>query len=99
MTERDALLRAVCENPDDDTPRLVLADWLDENEEPERAEFIRLQIELATMRDGKAKQMRQAREKELLNSHQEEWAAPLKPYFAYYYSGIYADHYAPPVVF
>src|SRR5262245_46948004 len=44
MTERDALLRAVCDNPDDDTPRLVFADWLQENGEEERAEFIRLQI-------------------------------------------------------
>ncbi|QJX01255.1 TIGR02996 domain-containing protein [Frigoriglobus tundricola] len=26
MTERDALLRAICANPDDDTPRLVYAD-------------------------------------------------------------------------
>ena len=30
MTERDALLRAVLENPDDDLPRLVFADFLDE---------------------------------------------------------------------
>src|SRR5688572_12084819 len=52
MTERDALLRAVCENPDDDTPRLVLADWLQENGEEidcVRAEFIRLQIRLERM--------------------------------------------------
>ncbi len=26
----DALLHAICEHPDDDTPRLVFADWLDE---------------------------------------------------------------------
>jgi uncharacterized protein (TIGR02996 family) len=45
MTERDALLRAVCESPDDDTPRLVFADWLQENGEEARAEFIRLQCE------------------------------------------------------
>ena len=44
MNERDALLRAVCENPDDDTPRLVFADWLQEHGEGDRAEFIRLQI-------------------------------------------------------
>jgi uncharacterized protein (TIGR02996 family) len=44
MIEREALLRAICENPDDDTPRLVFADWLDESGEPERAEFIRVQI-------------------------------------------------------
>jgi uncharacterized protein (TIGR02996 family) len=48
MTDREALLRAVCENPDDDLPRLVFADWLEEHDEPERAEFIRLQIEIAS---------------------------------------------------
>ncbi|MBP3959684.1 TIGR02996 domain-containing protein [Gemmata sp. G18] len=31
MTDHDALLRAIGENPADDTPRLVFADWLDEN--------------------------------------------------------------------
>lgn len=35
------------DNPDDDTPRLILADWLDEYGEPERAELIRVQCELA----------------------------------------------------
>src|SRR6478672_4438581 len=39
------LFRAVCENPTDDTPRLAYADWLEENGQPERAEFIRLQCE------------------------------------------------------
>lgn len=47
MTDRDALLRAICENPDDDAPRLVFADWLDAHGDPLRAEFIRVQIELA----------------------------------------------------
>ncbi len=27
MTEREAVLCAICAHPDDDTPRLVLADW------------------------------------------------------------------------
>lgn len=47
MTEREAMVRAVCEQPDDDTVRLAFADWLEENGEPERAEFVRLQVELA----------------------------------------------------
>jgi uncharacterized protein (TIGR02996 family) len=47
MTERDALIRAICSNPVEDTPRLVYADWLDEHEESERAEFIRIQIAVA----------------------------------------------------
>ena len=49
MGEREALLAAVCANPNDDLPRLVFADWLDENGEPERAEFIRLQVRLAEL--------------------------------------------------
>ncbi len=42
-----ALLAAVCAAPGDDLPRLVLADWLDEHGEHERAEFIRVQCDLA----------------------------------------------------
>jgi uncharacterized protein (TIGR02996 family) len=49
MTERDALLRAILCEPTDDTVRLVYADWLDENGEPERAEFVRVQVELAKL--------------------------------------------------
>lgn len=45
MTDTEAaLLRAVCEAPDDDLPRLVYADWLDENGQGERAEWIRSEI-------------------------------------------------------
>jgi uncharacterized protein (TIGR02996 family) len=47
VTDRDALLRAICDSPDDDAPRLVYADWLDENGDPRQAEFIRVQIALA----------------------------------------------------
>jgi uncharacterized protein (TIGR02996 family) len=42
------LLQAICESAEDDTPRLVYADWLDENDQPERAEFLRVQCQLAT---------------------------------------------------
>jgi uncharacterized protein (TIGR02996 family) len=41
-----AFLSDICEHPDDDTPRLVYADWLDDNGDSDRAEFIRGQIEL-----------------------------------------------------
>jgi uncharacterized protein (TIGR02996 family) len=49
MNDRDALMRAICENPDEDTPRLVFADWLQENGEEERAKFIRFQCEAARL--------------------------------------------------
>ena len=44
-SDGEALLRAVCENPRDDTPRLIYADWLEENGQPERAAFIRFSCE------------------------------------------------------
>jgi uncharacterized protein (TIGR02996 family) len=43
--ERQALFRAVCEQPWDDAVRLVYADWLEEHGQPQRAAFIRFQIE------------------------------------------------------
>jgi uncharacterized protein (TIGR02996 family) len=41
---RRALLDAVIANPGDDLPRLVFADWCEDNGESERAEFIRWQL-------------------------------------------------------
>jgi uncharacterized protein (TIGR02996 family) len=43
MSDESALLAAILAHPDEDTPRLMFADWLDENGQPERAEFIRIQ--------------------------------------------------------
>lgn len=45
--ENEALLAACLAAPHDMTPRLVYADWLDENGQCDRAEFIRVQIEEA----------------------------------------------------
>jgi len=45
--ERSALLQAIIRNPNDDLPRLVYADWLEESSEYKRAEFIRLQCEIS----------------------------------------------------
>lgn len=51
MTERDQLLAAIRADPHEDTPRLVLADWLEENGgdlDRAHAELIRLQIALVS---------------------------------------------------
>jgi uncharacterized protein (TIGR02996 family) len=67
MTHDNAFRRDIIENPDDDTPRLVYADWLDEHGQPERAEFIRVQCELARMPAGDPRRAElEARERELL---------------------------------
>src|SRR5262245_3634063 len=47
--EEAALLRAIAAAPDEDTPRLVYAAWLEEHGQPDRARFIRLQVEQATL--------------------------------------------------
>jgi uncharacterized protein (TIGR02996 family) len=39
-----ALYRAILDSPLEDGPRLVYADWLQENGDPQRAEFIRTQV-------------------------------------------------------
>ena len=41
-----ALFRAALAHPDEDTPRLVFADWLQERGEEKRAAFIRAQVDL-----------------------------------------------------
>jgi uncharacterized protein (TIGR02996 family) len=45
-------LRQVLAHPDDDGPRLVAADWWDEQGAAERAEFVRVQCELARRYPG-----------------------------------------------
>jgi uncharacterized protein (TIGR02996 family) len=44
--DAQALFQTILANPDDDAPRLILADWLDEQGESVRAEFIRLECKL-----------------------------------------------------
>jgi uncharacterized protein (TIGR02996 family) len=65
MTVEAGLLQAICEAPDDDTPRLIYADWLDDHGQPERAEFIRLQIELANLPAKRTKKRRQELERQI----------------------------------
>lgn len=48
MTDTQAaLIAAIRAEPDDDNVRLVYADWLEENGQAERAEFIRLECQVA----------------------------------------------------
>jgi uncharacterized protein (TIGR02996 family) len=76
MTEDEALLRAVLATPDDDAPRLVYADWLDEHGDPARAAFIRTQVELAR-RPADPDRVLQLRKAEvaLLRANRAAWTA------------------------
>ena len=52
MPDAESFVAAVAANPADDLPRLVFADWLDENGDPARAAFIRDHVALAKLRPG-----------------------------------------------
>src|SRR4051812_32708846 len=81
MNQADAFLQAILDDPDDDVPRLVYADWLDDQGEHDRAEFIRTQLELARLpEDGDRTAELRAREETLLEFNRANWAAPLEPY-------------------
>ena len=80
--ELSALLKRCRETPADDMPRLVLADWLDENGDADRAAFIRVQIALShpsadVGRQGELKSLEQG----LLAAHAEDWFGELNPIF------------------
>jgi uncharacterized protein (TIGR02996 family) len=75
----DDFLQTIGEAPDDDAPRLVYADWLDDHGQPDRAEFIRTQCRLAAMDESDPERPAlAARERELLDRHAVEWAEPLR---------------------
>jgi uncharacterized protein (TIGR02996 family) len=82
MTDGAALLQAILADPDDDTPRLAYADWLEEQgTDPARAEFIRLQIEFARREargDASRWELTQ-RQQYLLAGYERAWTAELRP--------------------
>jgi uncharacterized protein (TIGR02996 family) len=76
---------AIRNAPYDDVPRLIYADWLDENGESERAELIRVQCEqcsLAIPPDSRAKrndrQRLDARAHALVAAHGDRWLARVR---------------------
>lgn len=85
MSDRDALLAGLLAQPDDDTPRLIYADWLEENGDPDRGEFIRVEIELARTPPGTGEAERRRcrlldRRTELLRRKSSEWLKPFLPH-------------------
>jgi uncharacterized protein (TIGR02996 family) len=75
-----AFLEAIKESPDDDTPRLILADWLRENGDEARGEFIALQCDLAGKEENHPKRADlQERTDELLRRYWTDWVGPLGP--------------------
>src|SRR5690349_1581151 len=76
------LLDDVIENPDDDTPRLVMADWLEERGDPlahDRARFIRLQLARTKVSEHSPEAWASRHEESfLLNLHRGDWLGRLE---------------------
>jgi uncharacterized protein (TIGR02996 family) len=77
MSPDNPFLKALIAQPDDDTLRLAMADWLDENDQAARAEFVRLQCELARGVGPERRRELEVRQRELLVAHDAEWTRPL----------------------
>jgi len=77
-SDQIAFLNAICTNPNDDLARLVYADWIEEQGDSARAEFIRIQIERfrSASNDREARQL-SWREYELLREHEYDWRQEL----------------------
>ena len=78
MPSDPAFVAAVCDAPEDDAPRLVYADWLDDHGEADRAELIRVQVERARLpKEGPRAQALKAREDALLKARRDDWLREL----------------------
>jgi uncharacterized protein (TIGR02996 family) len=77
VTDQAALLAAIRDNPEDDTPRLVYADWLQEHGDEARAEFIRVDCEKDRTPEGRRHRQLDDRGEKLLKKHDKTWAGPL----------------------
>ncbi len=80
MSQADTFVREIAAHPEDDGPRLVFADWLDERGD-ERGEFIRVQCELHGMapRDPRRPEL-ESRQLRLWRRNSKGWAGPLRKF-------------------
>ncbi len=67
------LFQAILDDPADDISRLIYADWLDENGQEERAEFIRLQLKLADPANWPLQPYLAKVVENLIGAHKDQW--------------------------
>src|SRR5437868_13708602 len=77
MDHGAAFYQDILEHPDDRAPRLIYADWLEEQGDP-RGEFIRLHCAATDLAPGDpAREPLARRLHELMAEHEADWAAVL----------------------
>lgn len=81
MTIEEGFFHDIREHPEDDTPRLVYADWLDETGDDtarKRAELLRVQCRLAKLEESAPERADLARRDDELMAGLAEWLDPLR---------------------
>lgn len=73
VATRAAFMADIRAAPDDDSPRLIYADWLHDHGDPERAEFIRVQCELARLPADDPRRDALAFREMRLSGHETRW--------------------------
>jgi uncharacterized protein (TIGR02996 family) len=80
----DSLLRACKDEPFDDVRRLILADWLEEHGDPDRAELVRLQLALSDLWGDEPEAIeREVRRDRLLRANAERWLGPARQWYCH----------------
>jgi uncharacterized protein (TIGR02996 family) len=83
MDQAGAFLEDIVAHPEDDAPRLIFADWLDDQggaANQARAEFIRAQMERHRLHPAQPRaRALLRREEELLDRYRGEWTAAVQP--------------------
>jgi uncharacterized protein (TIGR02996 family) len=97
MNAKQAFMQAVCESPEDDAPRLVYADWLEEQRDEEsldRAGFIRGHHALEQLPDEDERRAALvARLDALILKWTRSWVGPFADVFAgVTFARYYPDH-------
>jgi uncharacterized protein (TIGR02996 family) len=78
MTHEDAFIQSILDAPNDEAPRLVFADWLEDEGQPIRAELVRVQTSLMSLPRGDLRRARLVlRERTLRRRCKGEWAEHL----------------------
>src|SRR5688572_797825 len=75
MMDHDTLLQQIIKQPQRDRPRLIYANWLEQNGQRDRAEFINVQCSLHsdTLTVDRRTEL-ERRERELLQRYAWDWA-------------------------
>lgn len=81
MSIEKQFLSDILAHPEDDAPRLIYADWLEDHGDPDRAELFRAQIERAKLsrHDPRYEEL-ERREEALIAKHKARWGGKVAKY-------------------